>query len=190
MKCSEGDDCVRILLLSLAITAAFAALSCSEEKLKPSVTSIGIGQDAPTQESWNATITFTDGGKTTAILRAGYISRFAERRSTILDSSITVDFFDDGERRTSVLTAERGKVDDATHDFEARDNVVVVSSDSTILKTDLLYWNNTTQKVHTTAYVEITSPTEQIRGHGFESDKGLKRYTIFRVTGQATTKQE
>ncbi len=163
---------------------AFFFFSC-EEKIKPSVSSSDLGNDVPTQESWNSVITFTDSGKVSAILRAGHISMFAEKKYTLLDSNVTVDFFDREERHTSVLTAKRGRVNDLTKDFEAHDNVVVVSDSGTTLKTEELHWINKTQKVHTQAFVEIVSPTEQIQGHGLESDQALKRYTIFKVTGRA-----
>lgn len=170
---------------ALAAALVFLCLSCSEEKIKPAVSSAGVGQNVPSQESWNATITFTDSGRITGILRAGHIAMFADRKITLLDSSITVDFFDQHERHTSVLTALRGQVNDLTHDFEAHDHVVVVSDSGTTLKTEVLFWNNRVQKVTSPEFVDITSPTEHIQGQGFESDQGLKHYTIFKVTGQA-----
>ncbi|MBI1807648.1 MAG: LPS export ABC transporter periplasmic protein LptC [Ignavibacteria bacterium] len=173
------------VLHPLFFVLSFVLLLGCEEKIKPSVASTGLGQDVPTQESWSATITFTDSGRVTAILRAGHIAMFAEKRYTRLDSNIVVDFFDEHERHTSILTAARGQVNDVTHDFEAHENVVVVSDSGTTLKTEDLYWTNITQKVHTPSYVDITSPTEHINGQGFESDQGLKHYTIFKVTGQA-----
>jgi len=180
----KGNISQLVALGSVLLALIVLTGSCSEEKLKPAVASSGIGQDVPSQESWNATITFTDSGRVTGILRAGHIAMFADRRFTNLDSNIAVDFYDQHERHTSVLTAKRGKVNDFTHDFEAHDNVVVVSDSGTTLKTEELYWSNTTQKVNTPAFVDITSPTEHIQGQGFESDQGLKRYTIFKVTGQ------
>jgi LPS export ABC transporter protein LptC len=186
MQQEKGKADTRRLIARCAMLFSLSILlfSCSEEKLKPAIASAGIGQDVPSQESWNATITFTDSGRVTGILRAGHIAMFADRRFTSLDSNISVDFYDQHERHTSVLTAKRGKVNDFTHDFEAHDNVVVVSDSGTTLKTEELYWSNTTQKVNTPAFVDITSPTEHIQGQGFESDQGLKRYTIFKVTGQ------
>ncbi len=164
-------------------------LAGCEEKIKPSIASAGVGNDIPSQESWNTTITFTDSGKVSCVLRAGHIAVYASTRFTMLDSNIVVDFFDEHQNHTSVLTALRGKVNDATHDFEAHGNVVVVSDSGTTLKTEDLFWVNLSQQINTPAYVEITSPTEKIQGHGLESDKGLKHYTIYKVTGEAKTNE-
>ena len=163
-------------------------VSC-EEKIKPSIASMESGHGHPSQESWDATITFTDTGRVNAILHAGHIAMYTEKRFTLLDSNLTVDFFDEQGHHSSKLTASYGKVNDVTHDFEAHNNVVVVSDSGTTLKTDSLNWNNETQQVLTQAYVEITSPKEQIRGHGLESDQSLKHYRIFKVTGQVKTNE-
>jgi LPS export ABC transporter protein LptC len=174
--------------LFVIIFVYFFSTGC-EEKIKPSISSVTIGQNIPTQESWNATITFTDSGRVTGILRAGHIAMFSDKRLTLLDSNIVVDFYDEYGQHTSSLTARQGKVNDITNDFEAHQNVVVISDSGTTLRTEDLYWNNQTQKIFTPAYVEITSPKEQLQGHGFESDKSLKHYTIYKVTGQAKTNE-
>lgn len=178
-------------LLSALCSSLFALctlllLGC-EPKIKPPISSLGVGHDVPTQESWNAVITFTDSGRITAILKAGHIAVFYEQKKTLMDSNITVDFFDENSNRTSILTAKKGIVNDLTHDLEARENVIVVNDSGTTLRTEELYWMNKTQKIHTPAFVEITSPTEQIQGHGLESDQSLKYYTIPKVTGKAKT---
>lgn len=161
-----------------------------ESKVKPPIAQVNYGYDTPTQESWNSTITFTDSGKVTGILRAGHIAIYGNKQITLLDSGVIVDFFDDLQRHTSILTAARGTVNDINHDFEVHQDVVVKSDSGTVLRTEHLYWNNTGQKVHTPDYVEIISPSEQIQGHGFESDKSLKHYTIFKVTGKAKTNEK
>jgi len=180
-----GTNIFLLVVFPALLSLSIILTSCSEERVKPPISSIAVGRDIPTQESWNAIITFTDSGKVTAILHSGHIASFTERRYTLLDSNIVVDFFDQYEKHTSVLTAQRGRVNDVTHDFEAHDHVVVVSDSGTTLRTEELYWNNTTQKISTPAFVEIVSPTEHIFGHGFESDQSLKHYAIFKVTGQA-----
>ncbi len=96
-----------------------------------------------------------------------------------------VDFYGEAGEHTSMLTARRGKVDDATEDFNAYDNVVVVSDSGTTLRTDRLFWNSAERKIHTDDFVDIVSPTEHIMGHGMVSDQGLKNYKIFVVTGSS-----
>jgi LPS export ABC transporter protein LptC len=182
---SDGFQQRFIFLFTFILTVIF--LGGCEGKVKPSISWLGTVGDIPSQESWNAAITFTDSGRITAVLRAGHIATFDEKKITLLDSNVTVDFYDDSGRHTSVLTARRGIVNDVNHDFEAHENVVVVSDSGTTLVTQELYWTNATQKVHSPADVEITSPKEFLQGQGFESDRGLKHYTVFKVKGKAKT---
>jgi LPS export ABC transporter protein LptC len=163
-------------------------LSACEEKIRPSVVAVSQAE-SPSQESWNSTVTFTDSGRVKAILWSGHIASYAAKQFTLLSESIHVDFFDECERHTSLLTARHGKVNDRTQDFAAYENVVVISDSGTTLRTDSLYWDNATRKIRTEAFVDIVSPTEHIMGHGMISDQGLKNYTIFKVTGQAVTKE-
>lgn len=173
----------RALLLVLLL-----ALCGCEEKLKPSVVPVP-GNELPSQESWNSTVVFSDSARLRAVLWAGHIAVFSALQVTELSDSIHVDFYDEEERHTSLLTARRGKVHDVTRDLEAYERVVVTSDSGTVLKTERLFWNNSTRRIHTDAFVEIISPTEHIMGHGMESDQGLKNYRIFRVTGQAVTNE-
>jgi LPS export ABC transporter protein LptC len=169
-----------------AVAAAVIALALAgcEERAKPSLIALG-GEEIPAQESWRSTVTFSDSAVIKAILWAGHIAIYENRRETLLGDSIHVDFFDETGTKTSTLTARRGRVDDRTRDFDAFENVVVTSDDGTVLRTDSLFWTNGERKIHTEAFVDIRSSTEQIRGHGLVSDQSLKNYRIFRVTGQA-----
>ncbi len=157
-----------------------------EEKVKPSLVPISQGE-MPSQESWQSRVVFSDSARTKAILWAGHIAVYTAQRYTLLDDSIHVDFFNEQEQHTSTLTARRGKVDDVTQDFVANDHVVVISDSGTVLRTERLYWTNALRKIHTDAFVDISSPKEHIMGQGMESDQGLKNYKIYKVTGQAMT---
>ena len=57
------------IVLAAAFAVVFLAAGC-EEKVKPPVAPTGLRGDIPSQESWNASIRFTDSGRTSAVLRA------------------------------------------------------------------------------------------------------------------------
>ncbi len=178
----------RFVLSLICNVVFFFFLSCSDQSVKPKVISIKT-RELPDQESFNSTVVFSDSGIVKAILRAGHIAVYSSKNETILDNGITVDFYDKDGNHTSVLTADRGKVDDATQDLFAIGNVVAKSDSGVVLKTDELKWVNSRRRIVTDKYVEIISPTEQIQGYGLESDQSLKDYVIFRVSGRIETKQ-
>jgi LPS export ABC transporter protein LptC len=162
---------------------AILILTGCEEKIKPSVLGGVSGAALPSQESWNSTIVFSDTALVRAILKAGHISVYDNSRETLLDQGVHLDFYDELGRHSSVLTSQTGKVDEKTNNLEAIGNVVVVSDSGVVVETDRLFWNNTTQRIHSDAFVKITSPKEKLQGHGFESDQNLRNYKIFKVSG-------
>lgn len=177
------------LILILATSYELLAMSFSgcEEKLKPTV--VPVSGKLPDQESWNSTIQFSDSGLTKGILKAGHALVFNDKSMTYLGDSIRVDFFDDLGRHTSYLTADSGVVNDRTNDLEAFGNAYVHSDSGTSLWTQKLFWNNKTQKVTSDVFVRIVSPKETIQGTGFESDRDLRNYRIFNVSGEAKSSQ-
>lgn len=165
------------ILIFLTITI----IACSGERVKPPIDRTFQDQDIPTQESWNATVTFSDSGKIRAILYAGHIRMYADKHITLLDSSIKIDFYDVNEIKTTTLTSKRGRVDDITNDLFAIDSVVV-ESDSIKITTEEMMWRNKDRKIVSDKFVTILSPKEKIQGYGFESDQNLTNYVIYNIT--------
>jgi LPS export ABC transporter protein LptC len=169
--------------------AAFLMLCTGcEEKIKPAALGGMSSASMPTQESWNTTVTFTDSGIVKAVLRAGHLAMFENSGTTILDSNVHVDFFDEFGKHSSVLTSRAGKVDERTNNLEAAGNVVVTSDSGVVVRSEKMKWDNAQQKIFSDEFVRITSPKEQLQGRGFESDQNLRNYKIFNVTGSAQPK--
>jgi hypothetical protein len=51
------------------------------------------------------------------------------------------------------------------------------------LLTELLYWSADSDRVHTTAPVEVRTPEGTLYGRGLESDARFQRYSILEPTG-------
>jgi LPS export ABC transporter protein LptC len=169
------------IVMLCAVTFSF--FGC-EEKTLPSVLSTGDSRTLPQQESWNSTIYVSDSGRISAIIVAGYIRVSDLSQQTQMSQGVKVRFFDREGKQTSILTSDEGSVDEVTDNLEARKNVVVISSDSSHMITEQLFWDNQRRLIHTPEYVQITTVKEKMQGHGFESDQSLKHYRVFHVTGQ------
>jgi LPS export ABC transporter protein LptC len=138
-------------------------------------------EELPSQESWNSIITFSDSGKISAILYAGHLRKYEDKRETFLDQNIKVDFYDQNEVQTTTLTSIKGRVDETTNNLYAIDSVVV-SSDSVTIKTEEMMWRNKDRKIVSDKFVTVISPQEEIQGYGFESDQNLNNYVIYNIT--------
>lgn len=170
------------------LALAFLFLSC-EEKLKPSIVQLPQTQ-IPTQESWNATIVFSDSGRIRAILKANHIMVFQDQDVTILNEGFRVDFYDENGKHTSYLIADSGRVYEKTKNLEAYGNIIAVSDEGTKVETSKLFWDNDRNKVRSDAFVRVTSPDEILQGYGFEADQDLKNYVVYRVSGQARIEEK
>lgn len=170
---------MKILLLFLL---SLFLVSCTGKDVKPKVDSSFIVEELPAQESWNATVFFTDSGRTKAILYAGHLRLFNTRKETILDDGVKVEFFNQFEQKTTTLTSKRGRVDERTNDLFAIDSVVAVNDSGIVVKTEELNWRNRDKKIVSDKFVTIESPDEHIEGYGFESDQHLRNYVIYNIT--------
>ncbi|CUT04814.1 LPS export ABC transporter periplasmic protein LptC [Candidatus Chrysopegis kryptomonas] len=176
---------LKFLIFSFFI---FLFLSC-EERLKPSIVQLPQTQ-IPSQESWNATIIFSDSGKVRAILKANHIMVFQDQDITILNEGFRVDFYDENGKHTSYLIADSGRVNEKTKNLEAYGNIIAVSDEGTKVETSRLFWDNERNKVRSDAFVRVTSPNEVLQGYGFEADQDLKNYVVYRVSGQARVEEK
>ena len=168
------------LLFCLFISVAL--ISCSEEKVKPAIDKNIRVEELPAQESWNSRVIFSDSGKTKAVLETGHLRVFTEGQYTLLDEGVKVDFYDESEKISTVLTSLNGKVDDASQNLFAMDSVVAVNDSGVTINSDELMWRNKDKKIVSDKFVTITTPKEKIEGYGFESDQTLRNYVIHNIT--------
>jgi len=171
---------------SFRMTYKFAGLlfmfflaSCSSNEVKPSTAPLTSSDELPSQTSAHTRMTFSSDGKVRAVMHAFGVRMFEQKRYTLLDSAVHVDFFDRDGDHSSVLTSHRAFIDDNTKNMTAYDSVKILSDSGTLVETDSLLYDNATHKMHSDAFVRITEKTGRItRGHGFESDQDLINYKI------------
>jgi LPS export ABC transporter protein LptC len=175
---------IRIIAACFFAGLTVAIMTGCGGKIKPSVLPGLDSKTIPQQESWNSTIILSDSGRVQAKIRAGYIQKFDSPQETQMSEGVTVFFYNDLGKQTSVMTARRGKVNEQSYSIQAEGDVLVVADDSTKLRSEKLFWDNKRQLIYTDEYVYVTSPREKVQGRGFESDQRLRNYRIFKVTAQ------
>lgn len=62
-------------------------------------------------------------------------------------------------------------------------NVDIENRKGERFKTELLYWNQATQKVYTDQFISIQQPDRTIHAHGFDSNEQLTIYTLRNMDG-------
>lgn len=173
---------LRVIML---IVASVCCLGCTDPD-QPIYRRPNTTQRPPAHVSFDLRVVFTDSTHTRAIMRAAEARVFDDRQQTELRDTLTVEFFSQlTGKRLARLSADSAVIDDRTKNMTAYGDVRIWSDSSrTSLQTSLLYWDQSRQRVSTTAFVRIVSPTETIQGTGFESDQYLTSYTMYRVQGE------
>lgn len=154
--------------------------SCTKESIEELPSKEGM----PDQESWGVNIILTDEGMIRAKVRSGHLEKYNEKEFIMLDSSVTVDFFDSYEQHTSVLTSNMAEVDQSSNDMRAIGNVVAVSDSGISLHSETLTWESNDEKLRTKDKIMITTlEGDTLYGIGFESDSDLKNWKIIDPSG-------
>jgi LPS export ABC transporter protein LptC len=173
----------RIIFLPLALLC----IGCGQsDETSPQTVGV-IPNDAPNEESWNATLLFTDSNWTKARLQVGHARKYAARMQTLLDSGVYVEFYDRDGSLNVTLLADSAHIDDRTGDMTAYGSVHVDSDKNrTIVDTDRLHYESKSRRLTSDAFVKIVDSTRgrTLQGKGFESDEGLQNYKIYNVSGK------
>jgi LPS export ABC transporter protein LptC len=155
-------------------------ISCQTQKIKLDVEAIDDDK-IPTHESWNTNIKFYKENCLQALLKTSHLTDYKEEEFKLLDK-VNVKFYNKKNELESILTSNFGKSDDKNKLLIAWGNVVVQNFEDKKLNTEELIWNEETGKVYSDKFVRIYDGADVIEGFGFESDKKLENYKIFKIT--------
>lgn len=171
------------LFMSLALVGLFG---CSSEKTSKSNQLESIDSAArPDSEVRHARIYLYDKGRVTTEIYSEEIHKFEELDST-MGYQLDIDFFDTTGQVMSQVVGDSGVIRENSGQLSIYGNVVVITEDNTKLETDYLFWNTTTDKVYTDAFVRITTGDGVLTGWGLEGDQKLSSYQILsKVSGSA-----
>lgn len=167
-----------IIIISIIGLIGPLLLNSCKQKQEEAVTNIEE-IEFPDQEGWNSTVISSRNGIVGAIIKYGHMERFKKRNIVEFDGGIVVDFYNEQGVHTSKLTSEQGRLDEATNNIEAFNNVIVVSDTGITLKTERVWWDNSREKIISDKFVTIiTAENDTIQGDGFESDQNLENWIL------------
>ncbi len=158
-----------------------------KERRSPETAFIGLNH--PVQESWTVKLTLSKSGIPREVIEAGHGAEYRTNSGTEqhLDHGIRLTLFDGNGRVKTTISAEKALIHD-NQDIEAEGNVIV-NSEGTTITTEYVKRTAKDKMIRSNSFVTIKRAGETIRGEGFETDEALKRYRIFRGSGEAFKKQ-
>ena len=170
--------------LAALLIAAVSLTGCSRDDSSSTDQSLFDSSSVPDSDMNRATIYTYEGGRVSSRIISDRIVQFDTRDSTVA-YHLDVDVYDSVGSIQSHLIGDSGIILDKQTRIAAYGNVVLTSSDSTILETDRLYWNARTDSIYTDAFVRITKDGDVLSGYGLQADPNLGSIKILRsVSGQ------
>ena len=167
----------RKLFKSIVTTLVVTMLFSCEGNLK-GVQQMDIPEDAPQSIGTGINLKYIDSGLVVATLRSETMLDFSNKEFPYREfpDGLMVEFFDE-ERKKNTVTAEYGVVYNETGLIDLQGNVVVVTSDSTKLMADQLYWDQNRNWVFTDRPNTIRFKNGALNeGLGFDSNQEFSNF--------------
>lgn len=178
----------KTLLFGLFIAFLFQSCDMSVEKEK--VEKI-LSDTLFTEQAENVEMHYSDSGTLKAIIYAPTLERHpVEEPFTVFDKGVTSYFYGPSGKVENSIKSNYGISYDSKKIVELRNDVRVVNTQQEKLNTDKLIWDQNTGKIHTDAFVKITTPENIIFGEGFEANQDFSEYRIFKVKGTISVDEE
>lgn len=171
-----------LLILSLLTTVACTDLSSYDEDrineaLADSLLSV--------TESWDIEMEIIEDGFRVVNIRAPYAATYHEGDSeTDMQGPVEVIVRDTLGNQKTKVNSNHALYTARDSNFKFRGNVVVVTEEGRVLRTQELDWEQQERKISSDDFVTITTPADSIAGFGLTGSDDLSVYTISRVTGE------
>ncbi len=167
----------------------FLALSCDSKKVKITKDK---PIDIPSRIMRNAKIYFNEEGKEVVEAKGKLIEEygFKDTAYTYFPKGIQLKFYDKNKPNPGKLFADKAKVIPLRQWYEAKGNVMIISSDGDTLKTSTIFWDKRKKLVwapDTTVISKIDNSIIYANG-GVEATDDLKNYTLKNDNGFAFPK--
>lgn len=175
---------IKIAHIITVLALLVGIIGCTREDAGSTDQSLFDSSSVPDSDINRATIYTYEGGRVSSRIIADRIVQFDTRDSTVA-YNLDIDVFDSTGAVQSHLVGDSGIILDQQTRIAAYGDVVLISSDSTILETQRLYWNSRTDSIYTDAFVEITKDNDLLSGYGLQADPNLGSIKILNsVSGQ------
>lgn len=167
---------------SFTFIVLLALASCKNDPVE--VHAVTKKDSLPLMTTTNIDLLYTDSARLKAHLTAPLAEDYGGSiPKTFFTQGVFVRFYDEFEKENSSLKADYAEYSEKEQLMLAKKNVIVVNIKGEQLNTEKLIWDGKRQKIHTDAFVKITTADQVIMGNGLESDQTFTEYEIKDITG-------
>lgn len=177
----------RFLIFTFFIVTLFT--SCVNDPAK--VNSFSKNAKIPLQTINDVDLLYTDSAELKVRMRAPVMEQFGGINPyEEMAKGVKVEFYNSEGVVASSLTANYAINKKREQIMEAKNDVVVVNIKGEQLNTEHLIYDAKKRRIHTDAFVKITTKDQVITGTGLESDERFEEYEIKNISGIITLHEE
>ena len=140
--------------------------------------------DSPDQIVNNVHTLYSDTGVVRFEIIASRMEIFSvPEKKTIFKNGFQVNFFKSRDSIESTLTADYAEMKEGDNSFFARNKVIFTNFEKKqTLKTEELFWDQQTKRVHTEKAYEIVGPKTHVVGYGMDANETFSDYETHGVS--------
>lgn len=167
--------------IAVLITGAALFFSC---RGKIDIIDTSLKPELPTQIVHNFKTSYTDSAVLQLEMKAPLMKHYGnmEVPYTDFDEGIEVYFYEGRDSLIGEIRANFARYTESKELWEVRDNVLALNQKGEKLETELLFWDESKDRIFTDKYVRITQLDQIIMGNGLESDTKFDNWNIKNVT--------
>ncbi|WP_424495217.1 LPS export ABC transporter periplasmic protein LptC [Salinimicrobium sp. GXAS 041] len=174
------------------VTAVVVAMLFSCDGNLQGVRDMEVPEDAPQAVGRGINLKYTDSGKVVATLKSEKLRDFTNKEFPYQEfpDGLEVVFYDENEEKNTI-TADFGVIYEDTGLIDLQGNVVIVTSDSTVLTAQQLYWDQNLNWVFTDLPNTIKFNNGALNeGMGFDSNQEFSNFRSRSNVGVQIVKEE
>ena len=182
-------EITKSIVVAMAIAMLFSCKNDAKEVrdfLAEKNLPIGIAKDAYH--------VYKDSGKITSKLITPLMHDFSNRENHPYNEfpvGVKIINFENNGKDSITIIGDYALTYSKTSVSEIKGNVVIINhTEKAKLETDQLFWDQVNQYFFTEEKFVLTTPTDTIKGVGFESKEDLSKRVAKKTIGDITTKQE
>ena len=174
--------CITTVFVAVVMLLFFSACFSERKQMGDAVTN---RDSLPALETHDVTTLISDSGviryRITTPLWLVYDKLNPSRWS--FEKGVYVENFDENNDVTAEIKADTAYYYDKKKLWELRGHVDIHNQQGERFNTELLFWDQDSQKVYSDAFIRIEQTDRVITGHGFDSNQQFTVYTIHKPEG-------
>ncbi|MDZ7680739.1 MAG: LPS export ABC transporter periplasmic protein LptC [Fodinibius sp.] len=177
----EQHNTLFVLVFSLLIVTGISSCGELSEKQAQQVDQALKDSLTSTTETWNVDMEIIEEGQKKVRLWGSYAASYTnanKKSETRIRGPVKIHVFDSTGTVTTRVFSDRAVYQSENAIFELYGDVRVNTADNRHLESEYLKWQQDANKISTSKFVIITTPTDSLAGTGFEGKTDLTNYTI------------